>query len=220
MKTLFGFGETVEGYNIPVLNEREIRAGAGILFLLMFTSIMIIGFKDNYLLFKYAITIFLMDISIRIFVSPRFSPILILGRLAVRNQNPEYVGAPQKKVAWILGFVLSSIVFVLMVLVNAFSPISGLICMTCLIFLFFETAFGICIGCKLYALFMKDKAQYCPGEVCDIQTKHAIQKTSKKQILVVIVFIGALNLLVSQVNTFYSVPPYDLFGLEERFESK
>ena len=26
------FGETVEGYNIPVLNEREIRASAGILY--------------------------------------------------------------------------------------------------------------------------------------------------------------------------------------------
>ena len=27
------FGEDVEGYDIPVLNEREIRASAGILFL-------------------------------------------------------------------------------------------------------------------------------------------------------------------------------------------
>jgi hypothetical protein len=26
------FGEDVEGYNVPVLNEREIRASAGILF--------------------------------------------------------------------------------------------------------------------------------------------------------------------------------------------
>jgi len=30
------FGETVEGYSIPVLNEREIRAAAGILFLGVF----------------------------------------------------------------------------------------------------------------------------------------------------------------------------------------
>jgi hypothetical protein len=29
------FGENVEGYSIPVLNEREIRGGAGILFLFM-----------------------------------------------------------------------------------------------------------------------------------------------------------------------------------------
>ena len=27
------FGEDVDGYNIPVLNEREVRAAAGLLFL-------------------------------------------------------------------------------------------------------------------------------------------------------------------------------------------
>jgi len=36
------FGKTVEGYNIPVLNEREIRASAGILFLFLFISWMLI----------------------------------------------------------------------------------------------------------------------------------------------------------------------------------
>lgn len=38
MKRVKQFGETVEGYNIPVLNEREIRASAGILYLVMFWS--------------------------------------------------------------------------------------------------------------------------------------------------------------------------------------
>jgi len=36
----------------------------------------------------------------------RFSPWLILGRLIVRNQTPEYVGAAQKKFAWIIGVEL------------------------------------------------------------------------------------------------------------------
>jgi len=34
------FGEKVAGYEIPVLNEREIRAAAGVLFLFMFISLM------------------------------------------------------------------------------------------------------------------------------------------------------------------------------------
>jgi len=34
------FGEDVEGYTIPVLNEREIRASAGVLFLVLFISLM------------------------------------------------------------------------------------------------------------------------------------------------------------------------------------
>ena len=38
MKRVKQFGETIEGYNIPVLNEREIRASAGILYLVMFWS--------------------------------------------------------------------------------------------------------------------------------------------------------------------------------------
>ncbi len=33
MSKTIQFGEIVEGYNIPVLNEREVRASAGILFL-------------------------------------------------------------------------------------------------------------------------------------------------------------------------------------------
>jgi hypothetical protein len=38
---------------------------------------------------------------IRVLVSPRYAPTLILGRLIVRNRAPEYVGARQKKFAWV-----------------------------------------------------------------------------------------------------------------------
>lgn len=44
MKSFVKFGEDVAGYDIPVLNEREIRAAAGIFFLLMFISLMQILF--------------------------------------------------------------------------------------------------------------------------------------------------------------------------------
>ena len=93
------FGEDVEGYAIPVLNEREIRASAGILFVLMLISLMLILFKGNFLLIKYVIIVFLTDLVIRVFVNPKFSPSLIIGRLIVSRQTPEYVGAAQKKFA-------------------------------------------------------------------------------------------------------------------------
>ena len=48
MKKANQFGETVEGYNVPVLNEREIRASAGILYFFMFFSWMLVIFKENY----------------------------------------------------------------------------------------------------------------------------------------------------------------------------
>ncbi len=214
MSKIFKFGEDVEGYEIPVLNEREIRAAAGILFVFMFISILTVIFKGDFLLLKYAIVIFLTDMVIRVFINPKYSPTLIIGRLIVRNQTPEYVGARQKKFAWKIGVALATIMLTLMVIVNSYSPITGLICFICLIFLFFESAFGICLGCKFYPLLFKEKVQYCPGEVCDIKSKHDIQKTSWSQILVVLGFIAYIVLAVSLFNDTFSVPPFDLFGLE------
>jgi hypothetical protein len=214
MKKIIKFGEDVEGYNIPVLNEREIRAAAGILFVMMFLSILTVIFKQDFTMLKYAVMIFLVDIVVRVFVNPRFSPSLIIGRLVVSNQTPEYVGAQQKKFAWYIGVTLALTMFVLLVVVNSYSPITGIICLICLIFLFFESAFGICLGCKFYSLVYKEKAQYCPGEVCDVKSKQEIQKTSWIQILIVVAFIAFIVLLVVLFQDTLKEPPFDLFGLE------
>ena len=207
------FGENVKGYNIPVLNEREIRAAAGILFLATFLSLMFILFDNNFLPIKYVITLFLTDFAIRVFVSPRFAPMLIIGRLIVGRQTPEYVGARQKRFAWIIGLVLSATMFIFMVLVNSYSPITGIICLICLVFLFFESAFGICLGCKFYPLFFKEKAQYCPGEICDVKSKQEIQKTSATQWLIVLGFAMFIIFLGTYFNAYFSKKPYDLFVL-------
>jgi Domain of unknown function (DUF4395) len=220
MTRLLKFGENVEGYNIPVLNEREIRASAGILFLATFFSLMLIIFKNNFLPIKYVITLFLTDFIIRVFISPKFSPTLILGRLIVRNQVPEYVGAQQKKFAWIIGVVLSATMFIFLVLVNAYSPITGIICLICLIFLFFESAFGICLGCKFYSIFYKEKASYCPGEICDAKSKQDIQKTSIAQLLIVFGFIGFIFLTAFLFHDQFSKKPHNLFGIIGSTQSK
>lgn len=212
MKKAIQFGETVPGYTIPVLNEREIRAAAGILFLATFLSLMFIVFKANFVPIKYIITLFLTDFILRVFISPRYSPTLILGRLIVSRQNPEYVGAAQKKVAWIIGVILSAAMFVLMVLMNTYSIITGIICLICLLFLFFESAFGICLGCIMYKWIYKDKAQYCPGEVCDINAKQPIQKTSALQLLIVLGYIMLAVGLAFFANSFFQLMPHDLFG--------
>jgi hypothetical protein len=213
MNKVIQFGENVPGYNIPVLNEREIRAAAGILFLFIFIALILILTNNDFVLAKYSITLFLTDFIIRVFVNPKFSPSLILGRLIVRNQTPEYVGAAQKKFAWIIGVILSGTMFIFMVIVNSYSPITGLICMMCLIFLFFESAFGICLACKVYKLVYQEKAQYCPGEVCDAKSKQDIQKTSGAQLLVIAVFIGFIFLTAFLFNSKFKEKPYDLFGI-------
>lgn len=220
MKKIIKFGEDVEGYNIPVLNEREIRASAGILFLATFLSLMLIIFRNNFLPIKYVITFFFTDFLIRVFINPKYSPTLILGRLIVRNQHPEYVGAKQKKFAWIIGLILSGTMFVFFIIVNAFSPITGIICLICLLFLFFESAFGICLGCTVYKWFYKEKAQYCPGEVCNPNSKQDIQKTSKIQLLIVFLFIVYIFFIVFLLNDKFKENPYDLFGIFGKVQSR
>ena len=220
MNKLIQFGENVEGYNTPVLNEREIRAAAGIVFLATFISLMFILCKNNFLPIKYVITAFLADFIIRVFINPKFSPTLIIGRLIVSNQTPEYVGAQQKKFAWIIGVALSAAMFVFMVVVNSYSPITGIICLICLLFLFFESAFGICLGCKFYPLFFKEKPQRCPGEVCDAESKQAIQKTSPAQLLIIFAFALFIFIAAWFFNDQFSKQPYDLFGICASSKSK
>jgi uncharacterized membrane protein len=206
------FGEDVEGYRIPVLNEREIRAAAGILFVLMFAAIAAAVLKGSFVLLKYAIAVFLPDMLIRVLVGPRYSPTLILGRLIVRNQVPEYVGARQKKFAWIIGVALASVMFLLVNVLNTFSPISGIICLLCLVFLFFETAFGICIGCKLHALVAREKAEYCPGEVCEVGARQDIQRTSPAQLVIVLGLVAYVVLVAVLFHSSFGVRPHALFG--------
>ena len=210
---LIKFGEDVEGYTIPVLNEREIRASAGILFLFMLISLMLILFKGNFLMIKYVIIIFLSDLIIRVFVNPKFSPVLIIGRLIVSRQVPEYVGAAQKKFAWKIGILLAGLMFFLLVVVNSYSIITGLGCLVCLVFLFFESAFGICLGCLFYGLFYKDKAQYCAGEICEPTKKQVIQKTSWVQMLILLGLIVYILLTIFFLNDYFSETPKNLWEI-------
>lgn len=207
------FGEEVTGYTIPVLNEREIRASAGILFVFMFISLMMILFKNNFVMIKYVIISFLLDMIIRVFISPRYSPTLIVGRIIVSRQNPEYVGAAQKKFAWMIGIALATMMFFLMVVLNSYSIITGLTCLICLLFLFFESAFGICLGCIGYKLFYKEKAQYCPGEVCDVKAKQDIQKVSFKQVVIVLSFVGMIIAMSYLLNDIFSEKPGNLWEI-------
>jgi hypothetical protein len=211
MNKVIQFGEKVPGYDIPVLNEREIRAAAGIMFLFIYTALMLIIFNNDFRMVKYVVVAFLIDFSIRVFINPKFSPTLIIGRLIVSNQVPEYVGAKQKKFAWIIGVFLATSMFVLLIVINATGPLTALGCLFCLIFLFFESVFGICLACIVYRLIYGQKAQYCPGEVCDVKSKQPIQHTSRAQLAIVFGFVAILFLMVRIFAPVISVPPHNLF---------
>ncbi len=174
---------------------------------------MFIVFEQNFIPIKYSILVFLADFVIRVFISPKFSPSLIIGRIIVSKQNPEYVGAAQKKFAWIIGVILAFIMFFLMVILNSYSFISGIICLICLIFLFCESVFGICLGCVFYGWFYKEKAQYCPGEICDVKEKQKIQKISLTQLVIILGFIIYVVLMEQFFNSDLSKSPNNLWEI-------
>lgn len=193
MKNIFNFGEHLPEYNIPVLNEREVRASAGILFTFALIAFMNAWLVGNFQPIQLFVTIFLVDFAIRLFINPKYAPTLILGRIMVRNQKVEYTGAPQKRFAWGIGFVLALIMFYLVVLNSVIGPINLLVCILCLTLLFFESAFGICIGCKVYNVFNKEKTELCPGGVCETRKTEAIQHVAIVHwIILLIAFAGVL----------------------------
>jgi len=192
MSKFWQYGERVDGYDVLVLNEREARAGAGILFAIGLLSLMNAVALGHIIVTKVFISFFTLDFLIRV-IQPRYSPSLLLGRFFVQNQKPEYVGAIQKRFAWGLGLMLALPMFYLLVINFQPNPIKVLVCILCLILLFLESAFSICLGCKLFELFKKDPVTHCPGGVCEIREKEPVQKFDMAQkIITSIVFIALI----------------------------
>jgi len=191
--SIFNFGENINGYDVPVFNEREVRAAAGIVFLFAFMAFMNGFLTGNNEPTKLMVSVFLMDFFIRVFINPKYAPSMVVGRWVVNNQTPEYVGAAPKRWAWTFGFLLAAIMFYLVVLNNIRGPANILTCALCLGLLFFEAVFGICAGCKVYNFFHKEKARYCPGDSCNlVRSRENIQKLNAVQILIFTVSILAL----------------------------
>jgi len=197
MLHIFDFGERVDGYEVKVLNERELRAGAGILFLVALLSFVNCLVMKSIVIMQTFVWLFLAEFIIRVLINPKYAPSLLLGRFMVNNQIPEYVGAKQKRFAWSIGLLLAMFFFFLTTIFPSTTPIGeeslhnaliGLSCMICLVLLYFEAVFGICLGCKLYNLFNKEEAQYCAGATCEKHERAECQKFSISQLVVLGIF--------------------------------
>ena len=201
MSKIFSFGERIDGYEVSVLNEREVRASAGILFFFALISFMNAWLTGNFQPTRIFVVAFMIDFAIRVVVNPRYSPSLVLGRFAVRNQVPEYVGATQKRFAWSIGLALAITMLFLVVINRVIGPINLIICSTCLVLLFFESTFGICIACKIYNLFHQEKAKLCPGDTCTVFVRHESQKIGAVQMVVVALFFVAITAVAKSLPT-------------------
>jgi hypothetical protein len=198
MGKVVGFGEAVSGYEVPVLNEREVRAAAGIMFLFAFMTFASAWFVGNFRPTKIFVIAFLVDFTIRLFVNPRYAPSMIAARFAVRGQAPEWVGAPQKRFAWAIGWLLALAMLWLIVINNVIGPINMLVCATCLTLMFFESAFGICVGCKIYNALPGRQAQHCGGGACEVFAPHPSQKVGAGGTAILAAYLAVMALIGSR----------------------
>jgi len=190
---LLEYGEKVDGYSVRVLNEREARAAAGILFAFgligLFNSVTL----GHMIFTKVFITFFMFDFLIRV-LWPQYAPSLLIGRFFIREQTPEYVGAVQKRFAWLVGLVLAVPMFYYLVIDPHPSPFKIPLCILCLVLLFLESAFSICVGCKVYGWIAKEPVTLCPGDVCEIRTKDPVQRfTAPQKFIAILTLIGILG---------------------------
>ena len=191
-KDFFKYGEEVPGYDVRVINEREARAAAGILFAFGMLSLTNAVMLHHGVVTRYFISFFTLDFIIRV-INPNYSPSMLLGRFFVQNQTPEYVGAAQKRFAWGLGLLLALPMFYYLVINWQPNPIKVLICGICLLLLIFESAFSICLGCKIYNLVMPQKASHCPGGVCEIKRKEKIQTFNTAQKIIFLLTLAVVS---------------------------
>jgi hypothetical protein len=123
------------------------------------------------------------------------------------------VGAAQKIFAWKIGIGLSGLMLLLIVILNTYSIFTGLSCLFCLIFLFFESAFGICLGCLVYGWFNRKELKNCAGDICEIKEKQEIQKTSGRQVLILLSFVAFIILMVFMFADSFGKQPGSLWKL-------
>lgn len=157
-----------------VVNERAIRATAGIMFLIGGITFAYTFFVREFWLMNIIVPIFWLDFLLKV-IGPKYSFFGIIGRWAVRKQTPEYIGAIQKRFAWSIGLAMASIMLVFAVGFGVRGALPFTLCSICLFFMWMETSLGVCVGCVIYNFLIDKKLikapenkPACPGGVCEI----------------------------------------------------
>lgn len=219
------YGAKVPGYAVGVINEREARAAAGILAMLG-TIVIFIGIGYNHIIVaKVYLTFMWFDFLARV-INPSYSPSLLLGKFVVRNQVPEYVGAMQKRFAWSIGWMISFPMVYWFVLNWDITFYKVMLCVLCISLMFLESAFSICLGCKLYKFIIREDPQHCPGGVCEIRQKEPIQMFNPMQKIIASLTVVGLVLGVylflakTESKTFFGDFLHDLVLTEKQLQTQ
>ncbi len=112
MNSKLQFGETVLGYNIPVVNKEKCQ-DLRIMFLATFISLMLIMMEklSSDKICDYII--FMVDFSIRLFLSPKFSPDFNSWKNHCKQSKSRICRCATKEICVGIRLVLSFLMFVL-----------------------------------------------------------------------------------------------------------
>jgi len=159
-------GQWVGGIDVPVVNERAVRASAGLLFVVGFSAWLYSLITGDLQPMRAFGIVFAIEMYVRLFLGTRFTPTLVLGTLITRAQRPEWVEARSKTVAWGLGFGMALVGCLALGWLGLPAAIAQTICGICLALLYAEAAFGYCLGCEIARRFSRDKPTLCSGDTC------------------------------------------------------
>ena len=224
-KFLTEYGEWVPGYDVTVINEREARAAAGLLFMLGMIVIFV-GIGYNHIIVARVYLAFLfIDFTARM-ISPKYAPSLLIGKFVTRNQKPEYVGGLQKRFAWTMGWFISLPMMWWFVLHWDITFYKVMVCVLCLTLMFLEAAFSICVGCMIYKWIVREDPRHCPGGVCEIRQKEPVQQFNPIQatiatITTIALIVGIyLFLAKTESKTFFGQFLHELVLTKEQLKKE
>src|SRR4051794_17396194 len=169
-------GLTVYGRpaRFPVVNERAVRAAAGIVMALAAVAIAYSYFDHNSTPIRVISVVVAVDLALRQVAGlTPLSPIGTLATFLVRGQTPEWVGVTQKRFAWALAFGMALLIAIL-----SNSGVRGtgiqLIGLALITLLWLESVVGFCVGCFIYSRLIQadlvhpEDAPACGGNSCQI----------------------------------------------------
>ena len=150
-------GLTADGAELQaaVFDENQVRAAAGVTMVLGAVAFSFAYFNHQYILLQAVSTFFFIEFLTRLTFGIRYSPVGVVARAMTLRQAPDWVSAKPKRFAWTLGLGMA---FSMMIITN--SGIRGMlprtICAICLTLMWMESVLGLCLGCKIHGLLVRN----------------------------------------------------------------
>jgi Domain of unknown function (DUF4395) len=140
--------------NAPVVDERVVRAAAGLTMVIGAVAFSYAYFDKQYVLLQATATLFLVEFLTRVTLGIGRSPVGLVARAMIRGQPPEWVSAKPKRFAWTLGLVMAgAMTAITSVGIRGYLPRT--ICLVCLALMWMESSLGLCLGCRIYGVLVR-----------------------------------------------------------------